>query len=86
MKIDILNRQELSNGHGRLEKIKYSMDSGNASASTQEREVYHHGDAVSVLLYNNSKGTVLLTRQFRLPTYLNGNEEGKLTEACAGIV
>ena len=27
-----------------------------------------------------------MTRQFRLPTYLNGNETGMLIEACAGLL
>jgi nudix-type nucleoside diphosphatase (YffH/AdpP family) len=47
--------------------------------------VYDHGNAVAVLLYNKQKGTVLLTRQFRLPAYLNDGE-GMLLEACAGLV
>lgn len=48
------------------------------------REVYDHGDGVSVLLYNLKKKTVVLTEQFRLPTYLNGNKSGMLIEICAG--
>ncbi|MBQ4821540.1 NUDIX domain-containing protein [Aquimarina sp. MMG016] len=48
------------------------------------REVYDHGDGASVLLYNLSKKTVVLTRQFRLPTYLNGNTSGMTIEVCAG--
>jgi nudix-type nucleoside diphosphatase (YffH/AdpP family) len=47
--------------------------------------VYDHGNAVAALLYNKQKGTVLLTRQFRLPAYLNDGE-GMLLEACAGLV
>ena len=38
------------------------------------------------MLYNPNKRTVILTRQFRLPTYLNGNEDGMLIEACAGLL
>ncbi|MDH7444881.1 NUDIX domain-containing protein [Aquimarina sp. 2201CG14-23] len=48
------------------------------------REVYDHGDGASVLLYNRLKKTVVLTRQFRLPTYLNGNKSGMSIEVCAG--
>lgn len=50
----------------------------------QTRQVYDRGDGVSILLYNQEKNSVILTRQFRLPTYLNGNPEGYLIEACAG--
>ncbi|KAA1244795.1 NUDIX domain-containing protein [Aquimarina sp. RZ0] len=48
------------------------------------REVYDHGDGASVLLYNLNKRTVVLTRQFRLPTHLNGTESGMSIEVCAG--
>jgi len=48
------------------------------------REVYDHGDGASVLLYNTTKKTVVLTSQFRLPSYLNGNKTGMLLEVCAG--
>ena len=27
-----------------------------------------------------------MTRQFRLPTYINGNKTGMLIEACAGLL
>jgi nudix-type nucleoside diphosphatase (YffH/AdpP family) len=37
-------------------------------------------------LYNSNKKTVVLTRQFRLPTYLNGNTSGMVIEACAGLL
>ncbi|MHA7059707.1 NUDIX domain-containing protein [Aquimarina sp. M1] len=48
------------------------------------REVYDHGDGASVLLYNLTKNTVILTRQFRLPTFLNGTISGMSIEVCAG--
>ncbi|HEX8332190.1 MAG TPA: NUDIX domain-containing protein, partial [Segetibacter sp.] len=37
-------------------------------------------------LFNKSKETVVLTRQFRVGSYINGNPEGKLIETCAGIL
>jgi GDP-mannose pyrophosphatase NudK len=40
----------------------------------------------TILLYNTEKKTVILTRQFRMPSYLNGNESGMLIEACAGLL
>ncbi|WP_299442761.1 NUDIX domain-containing protein [uncultured Aquimarina sp.] len=48
------------------------------------REVYDHGDGASVLLYNLTKKTVVLTQQFRLPTFLNGSKSGMSIEVCAG--
>ncbi len=53
---------------------------------TQTREVYDRGNGAAVLLYDPKRETVLLTRQFRMPTYLNGNPDGLLTEACAGLL
>jgi GDP-mannose pyrophosphatase NudK len=52
----------------------------------QQREVYHNGNGVTVLLYNRSRQSVLLTRQFRLASYLNGNPGGMLIETCAGLM
>ena len=39
-----------------------------------------------ILLYNVVKGTVILTRQLRIPTYVNGNTDGMMIEACAGLL
>jgi nudix-type nucleoside diphosphatase (YffH/AdpP family) len=52
----------------------------------RQREAYDRGDGATILLYNREKGTVILTRQFRLPTYVNGNDRGMLIEACAGLL
>jgi nudix-type nucleoside diphosphatase (YffH/AdpP family) len=48
--------------------------------------VYDRGNGAVILLYNSAKKTVVLTRQFRLPTYLNGNRSGMVIEACAGLL
>ncbi|MEJ7680064.1 MAG: NUDIX domain-containing protein [Segetibacter sp.] len=50
------------------------------------REVYLSSNGATVLLYNIEKSTIILTRQFRLPTYLNKDKTGMLIEVCAGIV
>ena len=52
----------------------------------QKREVYDRGDGATILLFNKIKKTVILIKQFRLPTYLNKNESGFLIEACAGVL
>ena len=53
---------------------------------TQSREAYDRGNGAVILLYNTEKKTVVLTRQFRLPTFINGNTTGMLIEACAGLL
>lgn len=51
-----------------------------------KREVYDRGNGATILLFDRSKRTVILTRQFRLPTYLNGNPDGMLIETAAGLL
>jgi len=52
----------------------------------QTREAYDRGNGATILLYHPTKKTVILTRQFRLPTYVNGNETGMLIETPAGLL
>lgn len=69
-----------------LKKINYDVQKKDGSWAHEEREVYHHGNAVTALLYNKEQRTVILTKQFRLPTYINGNTGGMLVETCAGLL
>lgn len=66
-------------------EFDYVVDE-NGSLESQKRIVFDHGDGASVLLYNKVQNTVILTKQFRLPTYLNKNETGFLIEVCAGML
>lgn len=50
------------------------------------REVYDRGDGAGILLYNKTKKTVILTRQFRMPTFMNDNKDGFLVEIAAGML
>ena len=52
----------------------------------QHRETYDRGNGAVLLLYNAARATVVLTRQFRLPAYVNGCADGMLIEACAGLL
>lgn len=69
-----------------LKKLTFNLKLRNNTWVTQSREVYNRGDGASILLYNTTKKTVLLVKQFRLPTYLNGNTSGYLVEVCAGML
>jgi len=53
---------------------------------THSREAYDRGNGATILLYNIDTKSVILTRQFRLPTYINGNDNGMLIESCAGLL
>jgi nudix-type nucleoside diphosphatase (YffH/AdpP family) len=68
-----------------LEKIHFEIEKNDGTKEELTREVYHTADGVTVLLFNKEKKTVVLTRQFRIATYINNNQSGMLIEACAGI-
>lgn len=85
-KIKILKKEVLSDNWYTLNKITFDYTLKDGSVQRQEREAYDRGNGSTILLYNKEKGTIVLTRQFRMPTYLNGNESGFLIEACAGLL
>ena len=85
-KIKILNTEVLSDNWYTLRKITYEYLKKNGTSETQSREAYDRGNGATILLYNKEYNTVILTRQFRLPTFINGNETGMLIEACAGLL
>ena len=70
----------------KLYQYKYDFQLNNGDWVTHEREVYDRGNGAVILLYHKTKQTVILTKQFRVPTYANGNESGFMIEACAGIL
>lgn len=76
----------LSDNWYTLRKYRFDYRNRKNEWVTQEREAYDRGNGATILLYNPNKKTVILTRQFRLPTYVNGNEDGMLIEACAGLL
>jgi GDP-mannose pyrophosphatase NudK len=85
-KIKLLHTEILSNNWYTLKKITYDYLQKDGRWQTQSREAYDRGNGATILLYNKAGKTVILTRQFRMPTYLNGNESGMLIEACAGLL
>jgi nudix-type nucleoside diphosphatase (YffH/AdpP family) len=84
--IKILETKVLSDNWYTLRKITYQYSKKDGSRHTQSREAYDRGNGAAILLYNREQKTVILTRQFRLPTFVNGNETGMLIEACAGLL
>ena len=85
-KYKIQKTELLSNNWYILNKVTVDYQKKDNSWDTQVREVYDRGNGAAILLYNQHKGTVILTRQFRLPTYLNGNNSGMMIEVCAGLL
>ncbi len=81
-----LVREVLSDAWYTLYRYTYEYRRSDGHWDRQQREAYDRGNGAAVLLYDPERGTVLLTRQFRLPTFINGNPEGLLTEVCAGVL
>ncbi|WP_057938075.1 GDP-mannose pyrophosphatase NudK [Algoriphagus resistens] len=84
--VKLLKTEVLSDNWYTLRKITFQFTKKNGEVITQEREAYDRGNGATILLYNQEKKTVILTRQFRLPTYTNGNNSGMMIEACAGLL
>lgn len=76
----------LSDNWYTLRKVTFEYQKKDGTWETQSREAYDRGNGATILLYNREQQTVILTRQFRMPTYVNGNETGMLIEACAGLL
>ncbi|WP_347218935.1 GDP-mannose pyrophosphatase NudK [Chryseobacterium sp.] len=84
--ITILKTDILSDNWYTLNKVTFTIRKKDGTTETQSREAYDRGNGAVILLYNKTSGTIILTRQFRLPTYINGNTSGMLIEACAGLL
>jgi len=66
---------------------RYTVDVTGPSRGRRQRvfEVCHRGDSAAVLLVNRDRGTVLLTRQFRMPPLVNGEPDGGFVEVPGGL-
>ena len=84
--VEVLKTEVLSDDWYVLRKVTYRIQRSNGEWQTQSREAYDRGNAATILLYNLAARTVILVRQFRLPTYVNGNASGMLIETCAGLL
>jgi GDP-mannose pyrophosphatase NudK len=84
--VEVLQTEVLSDNWYVLRKVTFRLRKRDGSWETQSREAYDRGNGATILLYDRTRRTVVLTRQFRLPTYVNGNASGMLIEACAGLL
>lgn len=84
--IKIVEKKLLSDNWYKLYRYTYEIKQRDGEVKTERREAYDRGNGATILLYNRAKRTVILTRQFRLPTFVNGNRTGMMIEACAGLL
>jgi nudix-type nucleoside diphosphatase (YffH/AdpP family) len=85
-KVKNLQTEILSDNWYTLKKVTYDYLKADGNWQKQTREAYDRGNGACILLYNKEQETVILVKQFRLPTYINGNETGMLIEVCAGLL
>ncbi|MEM7573952.1 MAG: GDP-mannose pyrophosphatase NudK [Bacteroidota bacterium] len=85
-RIKIKETELLSDNWYTLNKVTYEYQKSSGEWETHQREAYDRGNGAAILLYNRKQGTVILTRQFRLPTYVNGNPDGMMIEVAAGLL
>src|SRR5882757_7389611 len=84
--VRIIKTDVLSDNWYTLRKVTFEYQAKDGTWETQSREAYDRGNGATILLYHVKDRKVILTRQFRLPTFLNGNPSGMLIEACAGLL
>lgn len=84
--VQIDKTEILSDNWYTLKKVTFTIQKKDGSFEQQSREAYDRGNGAVILLYNTESGKIILTRQFRLPTFINGNPSGMMIEACAGLL
>lgn len=85
-RIKIKETEILADNWYTLNKVTFDYQKNNGEWETQSREAYDRGNGATILLYNKEQKSIILTKQFRLPTYINGNDSGMMIEACAGLL
>lgn len=83
--IRIIESEILSDNWYSLKKYTFEQRRRDGEWQRQSREVYDRGNGATILLYNRERKTVILTRQFRFPVFINGHESN-LIEAAAGLL
>jgi nudix-type nucleoside diphosphatase (YffH/AdpP family) len=85
-RVRIVDEQLLSDNWYVLKKTTFDYQRNDGSWQRQSRETYDRGNGATILLYNRERKTVVLTRQFRFPAFVNGAPDGMLIETCAGLL
>ena len=86
MKGKVISEKVLSQKWGKYTEYKVAYTRLDGREEVHTREVQDTGNGATILLYNSTRHTVVLIKQFRLPTLLNGHETGVIIESIAGLV
>jgi len=85
-RLRILEERVLAHDWFLLRKTTFAFTRRDGHAQVLSRETYDRGNGAVLLLFDAARATVVLTRQFRFPAYVNGCADGLLIEACAGLL
>ncbi|SDR25384.1 nudix-type nucleoside diphosphatase, YffH/AdpP family [Paraburkholderia fungorum] len=84
-RVRIVDTTVLSNDWYVLKKTTFDFLRRDGTWQRQSRETYDRGNGATILLFDPVRKTVILTRQFRFPVFVNGHD-GMLVEAAAGLL
>ena len=84
--VRILEERVLAHDWYLLRKTTFEHRRRDGRLQVVSRETYDRGNGVAMLLFNAARASVILTRQFRFPAWVNGGGDGHLIEACAGLL
>ena len=84
-RVEIVEVKVLSDDWYLLKKTTFDYLRADNTWQRQSRETYDRGNGAAILLYCPEQRTVILTRQFRYPAFVNGHD-GMLIEAPAGLL
>jgi len=85
-RIRIVGVETLADDWYVLRKYRFDFRRSDGSWQTLSREAYDRGNGAVILLYSRARRSVFLTRQFRLPAFVNGHPDGMLLESPAGLL
>ncbi|WP_345276158.1 NUDIX domain-containing protein [Litoribaculum gwangyangense] len=85
-KLRYIKKHILSSEWATLYRVDYDYKFDDGNWKRLSRESYDRGNGTGILLYNTKKQTVILTKQFRMPAYVNTKKDGLSIEVCAGAL
>lgn len=84
--VTVLRVEVTSDGWHVLRRTTFRYRRRDGTVETLQRETYDRGNGATILLYDPARRTVLLSRQFRYPAYVNGHPDGMLIETAGGLL
>jgi len=81
----IIAEETLADHRFKLTTTTMEVEEPDGTKRVLRHEVYHYQHAAALLLYDPSRGVVMLVKQFRVGGYLGGARQ-PMIEVCAGML